>query len=48
MAALFGADDHEAKRTAKRSNWSRAFPAFVWSLRTVAPGRVAARPRRAG
>jgi hypothetical protein len=26
MAALFGADDHEAKRTAKRSNWSRAFP----------------------
>jgi putative nucleotidyltransferase with HDIG domain len=37
MAALFGADDHEAKRTAKRSNWSRTFPAFVWSLRTVAP-----------
>ena len=37
MAALFGADDHEAKRTAKRSNWSRVFPAFVWSLRLVAP-----------
>ena len=37
MAALFDADDHEAKRTAKRSNWSRAVPAFVWSLRTVAP-----------
>jgi putative nucleotidyltransferase with HDIG domain len=37
MAALFGADDHEAKRTAKRSNWSRALPAFVWSLRIVAP-----------
>jgi putative nucleotidyltransferase with HDIG domain len=37
MAALFGADDHEAKRTAKRSNWSRAFPALVWSLRIVAP-----------
>jgi HD-GYP domain-containing protein (c-di-GMP phosphodiesterase class II) len=38
MAALFGANDHEAKRTSKRSNWSRAFPAFVWALRTVAPG----------
>jgi len=38
MAALFGAGDHEAKRTAKRTNWSRAFPAFVWSLRVVAPG----------
>ena len=37
MAALFGADDHEAKRTAKRSNWSRGLPAFVWSLRIVAP-----------
>ena len=37
MAALFGADDQEAKRTAKRSNWSRALPAFLWSLRTVAP-----------
>jgi putative nucleotidyltransferase with HDIG domain len=37
MAALFGADDHVAKRTAKRTNWSRAFPAFVWSLRIVAP-----------
>src|ERR687893_3299164 len=37
MAALFGAHDQEAKRTAKRSNWSRKLPAFVWSLRTVAP-----------
>ena len=47
MAALFGADDHEAKRTAKRSNWSRAFPAFVWSLRTVAPdGSLRARVAR--
>jgi HD-GYP domain-containing protein (c-di-GMP phosphodiesterase class II) len=38
MAALFGADDHQAKRTAKRSNWSQALPAFVWAVRTVAPG----------
>ena len=37
MAALFGTDDHEAKRTAKRSNWSRRLPALVWSLRIVAP-----------
>jgi len=47
MAALFGADDHEAKRTAKRSNWSRAFPAFLWSLRIVAPeGSFRARAAR--
>jgi putative nucleotidyltransferase with HDIG domain len=47
MAALFGADDHEAKRTAKRSNWSRAWPAFVWSLRIVAPeGSFRARTAR--
>jgi HD-GYP domain-containing protein (c-di-GMP phosphodiesterase class II) len=38
MAALFGADDHRAKRTSKRVDWSGAFPAFVWALRTVAPG----------
>jgi HD-GYP domain-containing protein (c-di-GMP phosphodiesterase class II) len=37
MAALFGADDHVAKRTSKRVDWARAFPAFMWSLRTVAP-----------
>jgi HD-GYP domain-containing protein (c-di-GMP phosphodiesterase class II) len=43
MAALFGADDHRAKRTSKRVNWSRRFPAFVWALRTVAP---AGSPRR--
>ena len=44
MAALFGADDHRAKRTSKRVNWSGAFPAFVWALRTVAPdGSVRAR-----
>src|SRR5919202_3735959 len=38
MAALFGANDQEAKRSSKRADWSRAFPAFVWALRTVAPG----------
>lgn len=38
MAALFGADDHVAKRTSKRVDWARPFPAFMWSLRTVAPG----------
>jgi HD-GYP domain-containing protein (c-di-GMP phosphodiesterase class II) len=38
MAALFGADDQVAKRTSKVVNWSRPFDAFVWSLRTVAPG----------
>ena len=38
MAALFGADDHVAKRTSKRVDWSGRFPALVWSLRTVAPG----------
>src|SRR5215216_3331957 len=29
MAALFGADDHRAKRTSKRVDWPGAFPAFV-------------------
>src|SRR5689334_380992 len=38
MAALFGADDHRAKRTSKRVDWSGKLPAFLWSLRTVAPG----------
>jgi HD-GYP domain-containing protein (c-di-GMP phosphodiesterase class II) len=37
MAALFGADDHELKRTAKRTDWARTLPAFVWSVRSVAP-----------
>ena len=37
MAALFGADDHVAKRTSKRIDWSGKLPAFLWSLRTVAP-----------
>jgi HD-GYP domain-containing protein (c-di-GMP phosphodiesterase class II) len=39
MAALFGADDLRAKRTSKLVNWARPLPAFIWSLRTVAPGR---------
>src|SRR5690349_7013607 len=38
MAALFGADDHVAKRTSKRIDWSGRLPALMWSLRTVAPG----------
>jgi HD-GYP domain-containing protein (c-di-GMP phosphodiesterase class II) len=37
MAALFGADDHEVKHSAKRIDWARRFPAFVWSVRAVAP-----------
>jgi putative nucleotidyltransferase with HDIG domain len=38
MAALFGADDHVAKRTSKRIDWAGKLPAFMWSVRTVAPG----------
>jgi HD-GYP domain-containing protein (c-di-GMP phosphodiesterase class II) len=38
MAALFAADEHVAKRTSKRVNWSRPMSAFAWSLRTVTPG----------
>jgi putative nucleotidyltransferase with HDIG domain len=38
MAALFGADDHVAKRTSKRVDWAGVLPAFLWSVRTVAPG----------
>ena len=39
MAALFGADDHQAKHSAKRTDWASPFSAFVWSVKTVAPGR---------
>ena len=47
MAALFGADDQIAKRTSKLVDWSRPLSAFVWSVRTVAPGRsLAARTER--
>jgi HD-GYP domain-containing protein (c-di-GMP phosphodiesterase class II) len=38
MAALFGADELEAKRTSKRVDWAQRFAAFVWAVRTVAPG----------
>jgi HD-GYP domain-containing protein (c-di-GMP phosphodiesterase class II) len=38
MAALFAADEREAKRTSKRVNWSRPMSAFAWSVRTVTPG----------
>jgi HD-GYP domain-containing protein (c-di-GMP phosphodiesterase class II) len=37
MAALFGADEHVVKRTAKRVDWAGSFSAFVWSVRAVAP-----------
>jgi putative nucleotidyltransferase with HDIG domain len=47
MAALFGADDHVAKRTSKRVDWTERLPALVWSLRTVAPdGTLRDRGRR--
>ena len=47
MAALFGADDQVAKRTSKRVDWSGKLPAFMWSLRTVAPdGGLRDRGRR--
>ena len=47
MAALFGADDHVAKRTSKRVDWSGKLPALMWSLRTVAPdGSLRDRGRR--
>src|SRR5215212_8802572 len=39
MAALFGADDHVAKRTSKRIDWSNRVGAFTWAVRTVAPRR---------
>jgi HD-GYP domain-containing protein (c-di-GMP phosphodiesterase class II) len=38
MAALFAADDREAKRTSKLVDWSNPWEAMRWSMRTVAPG----------
>ncbi len=38
MAALFAVDDRHAKRSSKRVDWSRSYTAFLWTLRTVAPG----------
>jgi HD-GYP domain-containing protein (c-di-GMP phosphodiesterase class II)/DNA invertase Pin-like site-specific DNA recombinase len=47
MAALFGADDHDAKHSSKRVDWARPWPAFVWAARTAAPGSsLAGRTRR--
>jgi HD-GYP domain-containing protein (c-di-GMP phosphodiesterase class II) len=47
MAALFGADDQVAKHTSKRVDWAGKWPAFVWSVRTVAPeGSIRARAAR--
>jgi hypothetical protein len=43
MAALFGSDDREAKRTSKLIDWSSPFGSFKWALRTVAPGERIAR-----
>ena len=43
MAALFGADDHQAKHSAKRIDWARPVRGVVWSVKTVAPGRRRAR-----
>jgi HD-GYP domain-containing protein (c-di-GMP phosphodiesterase class II) len=38
MAALFAVDDRRAKRSSKRVDWARSYSAFLWTLRTVAPG----------
>ena len=37
MAALFRADDQQAKHSSKLVDWARPLSAFTWSLRTVAP-----------
>ena len=39
MTALFGTDDHAAKRTSKRVDWARPWPAFVWASRVAARGQ---------
>jgi HD-GYP domain-containing protein (c-di-GMP phosphodiesterase class II) len=39
MAALFGADDHELKHSSKRVDWASPTGAFMWSVRSVAPGQ---------
>ncbi len=38
MAVLFEADDIETKRTSKLIDWSDRRAAFLWSVRSVAPG----------
>ncbi|MFZ0977330.1 MAG: HD domain-containing phosphohydrolase [Solirubrobacteraceae bacterium] len=37
MAALFRADDQQAKHSSKLVDWARPLSAFAWSLKTVAP-----------
>ena len=37
MAALFGADDQEAKRTSRLVDWTNPVRTGLWSWRTVAP-----------
>ncbi|MGD1049883.1 MAG: HD domain-containing phosphohydrolase [Solirubrobacteraceae bacterium] len=39
MAALFAADDRDAKATSKLIDWTDRRAALLWSLRTVAPGQ---------
>src|ERR1041385_4060187 len=38
MAALFGADDHELQHSATRYDAAGQLSAFIWSVRSVAPG----------
>src|ERR1700684_4114280 len=38
MAALFATDDHAAKASIKRIDWTNRRTTLLWSLRTVAPG----------
>ncbi len=38
MAVLFAADERAAKATSKLVDWTNPRAAFLWSLRTVAPG----------
>jgi putative nucleotidyltransferase with HDIG domain len=38
MSIVFDTDDREAKATSKLIDWSDRRSAFLWSLRTVAPG----------
>ena len=45
MAALFGADDHVAKRSSKRVDWSGRLPAFAVVAAHGGAGRLAARGR---
>ena len=47
MAALFGADDHVAKRTSKRVDWSGRLPAFAVGGADGRAARVGPGPPRA-